>query len=175
MIDLEFFVYVVNYRTVSSSLVKKSAAANEKLSFHGTWRYSRKVAKTKIMRKRSSSHTESSLSTEGRHRNNHSNHSHGHQGGILASASLSSSSQHRMTNQSNMSSGQHYNKSFSNPNNNIGSHDDALRRMLKLVNSFFSRSDCIPFREPVDWRGLELWDYPKIIKKVNSTQTFRLM
>lgn len=68
----------------------------------------------------------------------------------------------------------------SNSSHNIGSHDDALRRMLKLVNSFFSRSDCIPFREPVDWRALELWDYPKIIKKVsiilekkrNETQSF---
>ena len=42
----------------------------------------------------------------------------------------------------------------------------ALRRMLKLVNYLMSRPDSGPFREPVDWRGLELLDYPKIIKRL---------
>lgn len=44
--------------------------------------------------------------------------------------------------------------------------DAGLKRMLKLVNLLLSRPDSGPFREPVDWRGLELWDYPKIIKKM---------
>ena len=46
------------------------------------------------------------------------------------------------------------------------SSDEALRRMTKLVNSLLARGDAQPFREPVDWRGLELYDYPKIIKKL---------
>jgi hypothetical protein len=41
-----------------------------------------------------------------------------------------------------------------------------MKRMLKLVNSLMNHPDSGPFREPVDWRGLELWDYPKIIKKM---------
>ena len=49
---------------------------------------------------------------------------------------------------------------------NTASREEALRRMAKLVSSLMARNDCGPFREPVDWRGLELWDYPKIIKKV---------
>ena len=47
-----------------------------------------------------------------------------------------------------------------------GVYDEGLRRMSKLVNSLLSRGDCGPFREPVDWRELGLFDYPKIIKKV---------
>jgi hypothetical protein len=45
-------------------------------------------------------------------------------------------------------------------------YDEGLRRMSKLVNSLLTRADCGPFREPVDWRELGLFDYPKIIKKV---------
>ena len=37
--------------------------------------------------------------------------------------------------------------------------------MNKLVSSLFHKPDTVPFREPVDWRGLELWDYPKIVAK----------
>jgi len=55
-----------------------------------------------------------------------------------------------------------------NPN-----YEDALRRMSKLVNSLMSRADCGPFREPVDWRGLELYDYPKIIKKMMDLGTVK--
>jgi hypothetical protein len=44
--------------------------------------------------------------------------------------------------------------------------NEALRRMSKLVITLLARNDAVPFAEPVDWRGLELWDYPKIIKKV---------
>jgi hypothetical protein len=47
-------------------------------------------------------------------------------------------------------------------------YEDALRRMAKLVNNLMSRGDCGPFREPVDWRDLGLWDYPKVIKKVRK-------
>ncbi len=48
------------------------------------------------------------------------------------------------------------------------SENEALRRMTKLVNYLMSRADSGPFREPVDYRGLGLWDYPKIIKKVRK-------
>jgi len=54
-----------------------------------------------------------------------------------------------------------------------GSQDEAFRRMRKLVNSLLSRSDCGPFREPVDWRGLELYDYPKIIKNMMDLGTVK--
>jgi hypothetical protein len=43
---------------------------------------------------------------------------------------------------------------------------EGLRRMAKVVNYLLSRTDSGPFREPVDFRGLGLWDYPKIIDKV---------
>lgn len=56
---------------------------------------------------------------------------------------------------------------------NNGGSDEALRRMAKLVNSLLARVDCGPFREPVDWRGLELWDYPKIIKKMMDLGTVK--
>jgi hypothetical protein len=40
--------------------------------------------------------------------------------------------------------------------------EEALKRMMKMVNSFLSRPDSGPFREPVDWRGLELYDYLQV-------------
>jgi len=46
------------------------------------------------------------------------------------------------------------------------SEKEGLKRMSKLVNYLLQRNDSSPFREPVDWRGLGLYDYPKIIKKV---------
>uniref|UniRef100_A0A7S2PE54 Bromo domain-containing protein n=1 Tax=Leptocylindrus danicus TaxID=163516 RepID=A0A7S2PE54_9STRA len=45
------------------------------------------------------------------------------------------------------------------------SKQEALRKMSKLVSSMMTKSDTAPFREPVNWRELELWDYPKIIKR----------
>ena len=54
-----------------------------------------------------------------------------------------------------------------------GSKDEALKKMMKLTNSLMSRSDAAPFREPVDWRGLELFDYPKIIKKMMDLGTVK--
>mmetsp|Transcript_25112 Transcript_25112/g.36898 ORF Transcript_25112/g.36898 Transcript_25112/m.36898 type:complete len:282 (+) Transcript_25112:121-966(+) len=56
---------------------------------------------------------------------------------------------------------------------NGSSSDEALRRMAKLVSSLLARADCGPFREPVDWRGLELWDYPKVIKKMMDLGTVK--
>jgi len=50
---------------------------------------------------------------------------------------------------------------------------DALRSMSKIVNSLMSRADCGPFREPVDWRSMELYDYPKIIKKMMDLGTVK--
>ena len=37
--------------------------------------------------------------------------------------------------------------------------------MIKIVKSLESRPDSVPFREPVDWRGLGLYDYPQVISK----------
>lgn len=36
---------------------------------------------------------------------------------------------------------------------------------LKLVSQVYSRSDAEPFRAPVDWKTLGLFDYPQLIKK----------
>lgn len=52
-------------------------------------------------------------------------------------------------------------------------YEDAFKKMMKLVNSLLQRQDCVPFREPVDWRGLELYDYPKIIKKLMDLGTVK--
>jgi len=57
--------------------------------------------------------------------------------------------------------------------NSITIQDEALRRMCKLVNLFLSRQDSVPFREPVDWRALELDDYPKLIKKMMDLGTVK--
>jgi hypothetical protein len=45
------------------------------------------------------------------------------------------------------------------------SDDEAMKKMAKLITYLISRQDSVPFREPVDWKGLELFDYPKIVKK----------
>eukprot|EP00551_Chaetoceros_affinis_P008380 CAMPEP_0203673614 /NCGR_PEP_ID=MMETSP0090-20130426/13246_1 /ASSEMBLY_ACC=CAM_ASM_001088 /TAXON_ID=426623 /ORGANISM="Chaetoceros affinis, Strain CCMP159" /LENGTH=228 /DNA_ID=CAMNT_0050539309 /DNA_START=99 /DNA_END=788 /DNA_ORIENTATION=+ len=37
--------------------------------------------------------------------------------------------------------------------------------MGKLVSQIYSRADAEPFREPVDWKTLGLFDYPQLIKK----------
>lgn len=58
--------------------------------------------------------------------------------------------------------------------NDSGSSDEALRRVAKLVSSLLARADCAPFREPVDWRGLEIWDYPKVIKKVRRNRMYSM-
>lgn len=37
--------------------------------------------------------------------------------------------------------------------------------MAKLVNQFYNKAEADPFRKPVDWKALGLFDYPQIIKK----------
>jgi len=37
--------------------------------------------------------------------------------------------------------------------------------MKKIVDKLMKRQDAVPFLEPVDWQGLGLVDYPKMIKK----------
>ena len=44
------------------------------------------------------------------------------------------------------------------------SQSTALSRMEKLVEGLLARPDSAPFAEPVDWKGLELLDYPDIIQ-----------
>jgi hypothetical protein len=43
--------------------------------------------------------------------------------------------------------------------------EEPLKKMGKIVNSFFKSPDAVPFLEPVDWRGLELYDYPEVVKQ----------
>mmetsp|Transcript_41425 Transcript_41425/g.86947 ORF Transcript_41425/g.86947 Transcript_41425/m.86947 type:complete len:326 (+) Transcript_41425:179-1156(+) len=50
---------------------------------------------------------------------------------------------------------------------------ESLRKMGKVVNNLIARADCIPFREPVDWKGLGLYDYPKIITKMMDLGTIK--
>lgn len=45
--------------------------------------------------------------------------------------------------------------------------------MSKLVNFLMAKPDAAPFCEPVDWRGLELFDYPKIIEKMMDLGTVK--
>mmetsp|Transcript_36515 Transcript_36515/g.88502 ORF Transcript_36515/g.88502 Transcript_36515/m.88502 type:complete len:257 (+) Transcript_36515:149-919(+) len=51
--------------------------------------------------------------------------------------------------------------------------EDAIKRMTKILNALWNRTDSAPFREPVDWRGLELYDYPKVIKKMMDLGTIK--
>lgn len=53
------------------------------------------------------------------------------------------------------------------------SRDEALRRTTKIVNSFLANEDLTPFREPVDWRGLELMDYTQVVKKPMDLGTIK--
>ncbi len=39
-----------------------------------------------------------------------------------------------------------------------------ISQLYKIVCAFYSRNECIPFREPVDWKNLGLVDYPEIVK-----------
>lgn len=50
---------------------------------------------------------------------------------------------------------------------------ESLRKMGKIVNNLMARADCIPFRQPVDWKGLQLYDYPKIIPKMMDLGTIK--
>lgn len=43
-----------------------------------------------------------------------------------------------------------------------------FKQIEKIVDGLYARQDALPFREPVDWRELGLYDYPQIIKKPMS-------
>lgn len=51
--------------------------------------------------------------------------------------------------------------------------EEPLKRLTKVVNALLARPDSAPFHEPVDWRGLELWDYTQIIKKPMDLGTIK--
>jgi Bromodomain len=44
--------------------------------------------------------------------------------------------------------------------------EEPLKRMAKIVQALINYPDSGPFREPVDWRGLELFDYPEVVKRM---------
>lgn len=44
----------------------------------------------------------------------------------------------------------------------------------QLINSLLNSADAEAFREPVDWRGLGLQDYPNIIKRPMDLGTVKL-
>jgi len=48
-----------------------------------------------------------------------------------------------------------------------------LTSLQKLVHSLLSRTDCAPFASPVDWRGLELYDYTAIVQNPMDLGTIR--
>lgn len=41
----------------------------------------------------------------------------------------------------------------------------AMMQMDKIIDKLYSRHDAAPFREPVNWRELGLFDYPELIKR----------
>jgi hypothetical protein len=51
--------------------------------------------------------------------------------------------------------------------------NEPIKRMTKILNALWNRNDSAPFREPVDWRGLELFDYPEIIEKMMDLGTIK--
>ena len=42
---------------------------------------------------------------------------------------------------------------------------DEASKVQQLLQTLLNSSDSIVFRDPVDWQGLNLMDYPLIIKK----------
>lgn len=51
--------------------------------------------------------------------------------------------------------------------------EEPLQRMEKIVNALLAHKDSGPFREPVDWRGLELYDYPDVVKVMVDLGTIK--
>ncbi|CAM9392240.1 unnamed protein product [Chrysoparadoxa australica] len=51
--------------------------------------------------------------------------------------------------------------------------DSSLAQMTKIINYFLGRADTEPFRAPVDWQGLGLFDYPQIISHPMDLGTIR--
>lgn len=47
-------------------------------------------------------------------------------------------------------------------NNKLGKEE--IRKMKIIVNCLYESNDSVDFREPVDWKGMGLTDYPTIIK-----------
>eukprot|EP00526_Cylindrotheca_closterium_P021088 CAMPEP_0113617922 /NCGR_PEP_ID=MMETSP0017_2-20120614/9056_1 /TAXON_ID=2856 /ORGANISM="Cylindrotheca closterium" /LENGTH=205 /DNA_ID=CAMNT_0000527385 /DNA_START=222 /DNA_END=839 /DNA_ORIENTATION=+ /assembly_acc=CAM_ASM_000147 len=45
--------------------------------------------------------------------------------------------------------------------------------MTKAIQSMFQRAEAEPFRTPVDWKALGLYDYPQIIKKPMDLATVK--
>ena len=43
-------------------------------------------------------------------------------------------------------------------------NDEAFDQIYKGIASLFARPESYAFREPVDWKGLNLLDYPDIVK-----------
>jgi hypothetical protein len=41
---------------------------------------------------------------------------------------------------------------------------EALKKVNIIIQSLFNNSDSIDFRQPVDWKGFGLTDYPLIVK-----------
>jgi hypothetical protein len=50
---------------------------------------------------------------------------------------------------------------------------EPLQKLTKVVNSLMSRPEAGPFLEPVDWRGLELYEYPEIVKQPMDLGTIK--
>ena len=44
----------------------------------------------------------------------------------------------------------------------------AMKQMDKIVDKLYARPDAEPFREPVNWEELGLFDYPELIKEPMS-------
>jgi Bromodomain len=49
--------------------------------------------------------------------------------------------------------------------------EEPLERIKAIVVLFMEKDDSLPFHEPVDWRALELYDYPVVIKKMMDLGT----
>jgi hypothetical protein len=55
----------------------------------------------------------------------------------------------------------------------VPGQEEPIKRVDKIVTSILARPDAAPFAEPVDWRGLELYDYPQIITKMMDLGTIK--
>lgn len=51
--------------------------------------------------------------------------------------------------------------------------EKGLKTIHRIVCSFLARPECAAFREPVDWKGLGLHDYPEIIKRPADLGTIK--
>ena len=50
---------------------------------------------------------------------------------------------------------------------------DAITQMLKIVTSTYTRPESFAFREPVDWKGLQLNDYTEMVKEPRDLGTIK--